>query len=66
MVDFEIISDTQCWIQETEKMKGKMCVDGVGSPAQGSSSSELAVNPCLLFPRRPWENIQRKTFSTNS
>lgn len=66
MLDFQIISDTQRWIQETEKLKGKMYVDGVGNPAQGSSSSDLAVNPCFLFPRRPWEKIQWNTFSTNS
>lgn len=65
MLDFQIISDTRCWIQETEELRGKMCVYGIGSPAPGSSSSELAEHPCLLFPRRLWENIQWETFSTN-
>lgn len=37
-----------------------MCVDGVGSPAQSSSSREMTVSLHLLLPRRPWENVQWK------
>lgn len=51
----------QWQIQGTEEVGGKiLCVDGAGSPAQSSSSSEMAMSLHLLLPRRSSENVQRK------